>query len=422
MMKIRKKIFRVFLIFCSLNTNLIYSFFPINLFRPWDINLRPPQWCNTNLQWINWVEIGLKAQGYNANGNTVNIMKIWTPTQDSLAMLKGFPSSSPMSQFLDNDLMSAEDNGVRGHFDVTGDFKAKGFGFNVRYFLPHNFNLGIYLPLYEMSLKRVQFRDLTYNNDAQDMKVRQLLTGRLQEVVALFDPTLNLNGWSKLGFGDLTLLGEWYRDFPQGKPILKNVSLAVRGGLTLPTGVKNNEDDILFVPFGNDGSVGLLFGGGINLTWFDVFRGGIDVEFLHQFGNTRNRRIKVQQDQTEFLLLAKVPAHLDPGFIQRFNLYLEAYHAWRGLSARATYQFWKESDSKLSLCTNAFSNDIANTAQSLQEWTMHQAIFQVSYDFQCDVPDWSYFKPQLSLFYKFPFNGQRAILLNTVGVIFSLNF
>ncbi|MEX0940277.1 MAG: hypothetical protein WDZ41_02875 [Candidatus Babeliales bacterium] len=418
--KNRIYILLVFIFLCASKES--FTIFGINLFRPYDINLRPPIWCGENFQWTDWVEIGYKARGYNPEGNEVNVMQLWTPTQDALAMLKGFNSSSPITQFLINDLGNPPDNGVRGNFRVTGDFKAKGFGIGARYHLPHNLTVGLHLPFYQMRLKNVNFVDLTYNNNAADMIVREELTSQLKERIREFDPNLNIMGWEKIGPGDLFFLAEWYRNFPQGKPILKNVSLNARVGFSFPTGIKKDEDDILTVPFGFDGSAGLLFAGGINLNWFNVFRGGIDIEFLTLFGNTRDRRIKVQQDQTEFLLLAKVPTYKDFGFTQRFNLYLEAYRVFHGLSARATYQFWKHSEDTLSVCTNEFSNEIANTAESLQEWTIHHVIFQLSYDFQCDISEKSAIKPQLSLFYKLPFNGERALLLNTYGATFTLNF
>jgi len=122
------------------------------------------------------------------------------------------------------------------------------------------------------------------------------------------------------------------------------------------------------------------------------------------------------------LLLLKTPTHKDFGFTQRFNLYLEAWRICRGLSGRITYQFWKKGNDTLTLCTNIFPNAIPNSAQSIQEWTIHQFIFQIDYDFQCDIAEKEWFKPQLSLFYKLPFNGQRAIVNNTVGATFTLNF
>ena len=53
---------------------------------------------------------------------------------------------------------------------------------------------------------------------------------------------LDISSWSKTGIGDLSLMVEWLRDFPQPKPLLKNVRLNLRGGISIPTGVKKDED------------------------------------------------------------------------------------------------------------------------------------------------------------------------------------
>ena len=93
-----------------------------------------------------------------------------------------------------------------------------------------------------------------------------------------------------------------------------------------------------------------------------------------------------------------------------------------GLSVGAIYQFWRHGEDKLSLYTNVFSNIIANTAQKLQEITIHQFIFKLNYDFQCDLDDCVPIKPNILLFYKLPFNGTRALLVNTIGAVVTLNF
>jgi hypothetical protein len=417
-----KNWFYLFFLFISSIPAQLDGIFAINLFRPWDINLRPPRWCGENVQETNWFEIGLKARGINAKGDFVNEMQLWTKKQDALAMLHGFGDASEITHYLKNTLMNPEDNGVRGNFKVKGDFKARAFGFNFRYHLPYDFTIGFLVPFYAMQLSRVDFQDLTQDLTSEDIIVKEKLTSILPEVINMFDPSLKLTGWRKIGFGDLCLLTEWYRDFPQGKPILKNVALNARFGLNVPTGIKVDEDDIFSVPFGCDGAFSIVFGGGINLNWWDAIHGGIDIEFINIFGNTRNRRIKVDSGQTEFLLLAKTPTHKEFGFTQRFNLYLEAWRFYQGLSARATYQFWKKGNDTLTLCTNIFPNNIPNSAQSIQEWTIHQFIFQLAYDAQGYVDENAWFKPQVSLFYKLPFNGQRALLNNTVGATLTVNF
>lgn len=398
-----------------------YAIFPINLFKPWDINLRPPLWCGKNFQWTSWFEIGYKARGFSDKNS---VMQLWTPKQNALAMLKGFGSygSNSITNFFVDELGSPEDNGLRGTFIVDGTFKVREFCMSGRYHLPWDFTLGLHIPVYDMELRNVRFVDQTPDTTAEDNTVKSELSSKLMQRVHEFDPNLNLTGWQQVGFGDVVVMGEWQRCFPQGKPILKNVELEARLGLQFPTGVQNNINEILFVPFGNDGAVGLIFGGGIQLTWFDMLRGGLDVEFMHLFGNTRIRRIKVDTNQTEFLLLAKTAVHKDFGFTHRFNIFLQAHQMCRGLSASLIYQFWKHGDDNLSVCSNIYSNDIANSAESLQEWTMHHLIFKVDYDFQYDLCQDSSFSPQLSFFYKIPFNGKRAILCNTFGATFTLNF
>ena len=237
-----------------------------------------------------------------------------------------------------------------------------------------------------------------------------------------FDSTLDLTGWKRAGVGDLALLAEWWKDFPQGKEYLRNVNVEGRFGFTFPTGLQKNENQILSVPFGNDGSAGTLIGGGVNLMWSECVRAGIDVQFLILFGNTRTRRIKVDTTQTDFLLLAQAKVHKEYGIVQRFNLYAETYKLWYGLSLGAVYQYWKEGDDKLTLATNQYSNEIANSAVSLEEWTMHQIIFTAKYDFQDVVADASWLRPHILAFYKLPINGSRALMASMVGVSVTLNF
>lgn len=421
MIRNKSSVFLLFLFFliCSNNT---LAYFAINLFRGYDINLLPPEWCGSHGQATGWGEFAYKTRAFNPLGHEVNVMQLWTEKQDALAMLRGFPSDSPITQFLQNVIDNPQDDGQRGNFLVKGSLDARAYGMFIRGYLPHNFIVGLYLPWYDMRLHNIKFQDCTQDLTQEDMIVKEELTDQLFARVNEFDPTLNLHGWHRVGFGDLIFMSEWARNFKQQKPTLKNVLLTARAGLNMPTGVKKNEDDILSIPFGFDGSWALIFGGGIILDWYDRIYGWIDVEFDYIFGNTRLRRIKVQQQQTDFLLLAKVMTHKDFGFTQRYNLMLTVDPIIKGLSADVIYQFFKHNEDKLSVCTNQFSDQIANTAESLQEWTMHQMIFKLNYDFKHIVPEKSWLKPYVSLFAKWPFNGERALMCNTLGFIVTLNF
>lgn len=400
----------------------VHGLIGINLFRPYDINLLTPRWQDTHVQWAHWGEFSYRVQGVNEDGHRVPVTQLWSGTQNALAMLQGFPANSPETEFLQNVLGGAMATDTRGLVRFNGKMFAHSYNAYVRAFLPHNMVLGIYIPVYDLKLTNVTITDLTTGDTPEDVLVREQLTSILKERVRMFDPAINLDGWHRTGFGDINVMAEWCRDFPQPKPALKNVFLTTRLGFNLPSGLKTNVNDIVSVPFGFDGSMGMIFGAGLILNWYTYVKGGLDFQFTYLFGNTRERRIKVDNEQTDLLLLAKAKTFCDFGFTQRYNLFLEI-DPLPGLSFQAIYQFFKHTDDTLSICTNDFSDFIANTALNLQEWTMHHMIFKANYDFQCIMADSkSWFKPQLSLFAKFPFNGQRAILCSTVGASIVLNF
>ncbi|MGB8467789.1 MAG: hypothetical protein WCE21_02205 [Candidatus Babeliales bacterium] len=398
----------------------LHALVGINLFRAYDINLLMPRWQGTNVQWVDWAEFSYKVQGVNEDGHRVPVTQLWSDKQDAIAMLRGFDAQSPMTQFLQNNLENIHATDTRGMFTVNGNLEARSYDTFIRGFLPHNMVFGVYVPIYDMRLNHVSFKDLTTENTAEDIIVKEQLTSVLKSRIHEFDPTLNLNGWHRVGFGDVIVMGEWCRDFPQAKEALKNVFLTGRLGFNLPTGVKTDSNEFFSVPFGFDGSMGMIFGAGLILNWYNHIRGGLDFEFTYLFGNTRERRVKVDLAQTDLLLLAKVKTHTDFGFIQRYNLFI-AVDPWDALSLKAIYQFFKHSDDTVTLRTNAYSDFIANNARNLQEWTFHHMIFKATLDLQylLDAPS---VKPQVALFAKFPFNGQRAILCSTVGFEFNLNF
>lgn len=420
-MTLKNQYVRFFLFISIISTAYTaHGMFPLNVFRPWDINLRPPRWHDRNLQITGYAETGFDAHAYNSHGKKVNTLEIWNENQDALAMFEGFPDNTAITDFLDNVLGNPLDDGVRGHLVFNGDFKMNASaGIALRYHVPHSFNVGLFLPFYDMQLNKITFTDLTPESDTV---IRTELTDQFLARVQQFDATLDLSGWKRAGVGDLALLAEWWKDFPQGKQYLRNVNVEGRFGFTFPTGLKKNENQILSIPFGNDGSAGTLIGGGVNVMWSECVRAGIDAQFLILFGNTRTRRIKVDTTQTDFLLLAQAKVHKEYGIVQRFNLYAETYKLWYGLSLGAVYQYWKEGDDKLTLATNQYSNEIANSAASLEEWTMHQIIFTAKYDFQDVVADTSWLRPHIFAFYKLPINGSRALMASMVGVSLTLNF
>ena len=220
--------------------SFLLGIFPINVFRPWDLNLRPLPWYDETMQLAGYYETGLKVRAYGSETDSGNVLQLWTPQQDALAMLQGFPANSPYTNFYTNVLMSPMDDGTRGNLVFDGHFELKssaGIGFY--YHFPHYVTLIVGLPIYSMSLNHVIFRDLTQTNNAADLRVKNSLTNNFLANIASFDPSLNLNGWSRTGVGDLGIMAEWRQGFKQSKPVCTQCRASAPLRINHPYGPSN---------------------------------------------------------------------------------------------------------------------------------------------------------------------------------------
>lgn len=392
----------------------------MNLLQPWEPLVRPDYSSARPFQFYTLIEGGFNQLSLDADGESVNVLQIYNDEQDALAMLDGFPANSCIGQ--KRIQVDADDNGTRGRFKVCGDLRMlSSFSFNFRWFCTETFSVGFYFPFVSMRLKGVQLRDLTEDKNEQDFRVKRLLTDDICHTIReLGGP--RLGGWHRTGPGDASVMLEWYKDFRQAKPLLKNVRINWRAGVTFPTGFRTDEDKLFALPFGYDGAFSIPYGLGLDLTFGKHLRIGGDAQLTHIFDNTKSRRIKTSVNQTELFLLEKICAHKDWGMVQRFDLYVELYRFLSGLSAKVGYQYLKQGHSSLSFPSNEFSATVANSAQSLQDYTMHMIIPKINYDFQANLGSDCRVRPQLGLFGRFAFNGKRAALVSTLGVALSLDF
>lgn len=398
----------------------LYAMDSTTIIPPYDTILRPGFVGDRLFQTAIMPEGGLQSHGFNSGGNRVNILQIWNCEQDALSMLQGFPDDSAIGKKLIQ--IDADDDGVRGHLVPHGELKLDGaVSFSARYSFLTNWSIGLYLPVYAMRLHNVRWIDQTQNINDQDMRVKEFLTDNFVANVASL-AGLDLGGWRRIGPGDLACFVEWFHDFPQNKKLLKNVHINWRLGLVLPTGLRNDENKLFAMPFGFDGAVALPFGLGIDVTWGSCFRLGVDVQLTHIFGNTRCRRIKIAEGQTDLLFLAKANVYKDFGMIQRFNLYAELFRIWYGCCFKIGYQYYKQGDSDVSVIGNGFSSNIPNTAVNLENWTMHNVIPKFTYDFGYHFDEDARVKPELGIFAIIPVNGKRSALITTIGATFSIDF
>jgi hypothetical protein len=454
--KINHKKILVPLLFCF--TGIAYGMNLVN--NLYDTLVLPEKCENSKYQFYALAQTGLKNKCFDECNCVSNVLRIWNTDQNSIKMLEGLDVDTQIGQLRTR--LDANDDGVRGHFSVCGDLDVDlasevggWFYFNKEFFL------SLELPIYSMKLKNVSWTDLTKDVSYDDARVKSYLTNNFAQNVKELG-CLDICGWKRSGIGDLAVIFGWAGEFPQSKKILKNVKLGARTGLTLPTCKKADEDKIFAFSFGNDGATAAFFGAGLDLTFGSFTKAGLDVQMIYPFGNTRCRRIKTSPCQTDLLFLTKSECYKSMALTQRFNLYLEFYG--RGFSFKPGYQFIGKGEDTLYICSNKYFDAIANTAESLQEWTMHSLVFDLSYHFcrDCSCGDScvdsvckdsgctdagcsccsckncssgkkksaSFDKcdcgrkidPYIALFAKIPFNGTRAAMVSTIGLTLALDF
>lgn len=396
--------------------------YAMNILMPYDTLIRPEFRFDKKFEFAFYAEHAFNAKGYNECGDRVNVLDIWNGDQDALAMLQGFPSTSTIGQLaiqLRGD--GANDDGVRAHYSVCGDISFDDADLGFRYHFYDAWWFTFYLPVCSMKLTNVNWVNHTLDVSSGDQSVRENLTDNFFANVYTLGDGLELGGWHRTGLGDMIGMIEWVEDFWQMRPMLRKVRVNWRLGANFPTGVRKDEDKIFTQPFGFDGAFGIIFGFGMDVFLGDYFKLGGDVQLHHRFGNERCRRIKTDPSQTDLLLLQKSNAYIDFGLIQRFNLFVQTCN-FKGMGCKFGYQFWKRGEDIISLKTPCFSTNIANTAPSLDEVTMHQGMVNVTYDCGYLLKPDAKCKPALELFAWVPFNGKHAAISTKVGAIVAFDF
>lgn len=410
----------ILLIILLLAFNNLKAIFPINFFYPDDHPFRLLRQDDRDWQISCYGEGSLDVSGRNLQSRETNILQIWDYSQDALSMIRGFPEDSPIGQF-SLPFNTISDDGTRGHLCFKADSKMGGIFPIFRWYLPKDLTLSLTTPFYWVKIKDVCIQDMTESNTFGDLLVKDQIIDNLPSILETYGNGLKIGPWERFGPGDFWLEVDWIKNFEQPKrQNLTNVLLNIRGGLTLPTGLAQNIDEMFSIPFGNDHSLGIVFGGEVQMTMWDIFKIGIDAEFWQLFGTSRCYRVKTDISQTDFLLLAKTKARKRWGFTQRYDLWLEIMLC-KGLSVEGWYQHIKHNKDKYSFFDPQYIESIANSAGRMQGWSMHNFIALAKYsgvDYFVD----NCFVPQISIFYRKPFNGCGTIQSTNIGASLALEF
>jgi hypothetical protein len=391
-----------------------------NTLRAYDVNFRPVYRQKNEKKFSVMSAFGFTQKARNADGDKVSSPQYLHASQNALAMLKGMGATTEATDIAQSINVDGDD-GVRGNYVVTGDFQIPlNLVLAGHYHFWNEWTVSAYAPLYYMKFNNVTWDNQTKNVTGDDALTRSLLTDNFFSNVSRLGNNLDLKDWDKFGAGDVTVMVSWLRQFIQNRKWLRRVNVNARAGITLPTGVKKDEDKAFSQAFGNDGAYAIPFGAGLDLKFRDVCWVGVNVSFEHIFSHTKNRRIMTDVSQTNYLFLQKANTRKEYGFLQMFNVYIEP-QITDALSMRFAYQHTKRGDNKLFILSEDFSSITANKAAELEEWTTHHVLTQIKWDREKSNSD-ARFKPQLSVFAQIPFNGRRSLQTASIGLSLSLGF
>jgi hypothetical protein len=439
------KMFKTLLAACGVLTvsSMLCAFAPTNFFLPFDPALRLPPAPHRDPFRIGVnAEYGDTKHCRNWDGNKRDLLQVNNDTEAVIPMFEEPVSIEDVDAFLavKTKLHLAGgcsrtggttgcgmfDDGVAGHLRLHGKFEQIDVTPHVRYVLPlklfpGDLALSAYLPIRHAHVHGIDEHDLTKNVLDWDQELHTV-TDDIKNFIKHYG-NLSWNDWSATDLGDLVVLLEWGKDFPQKKDDLKNVDLHAFIGVSCPTGREKDENKAFSLALSNnDGAWSMPMSIGIDLDFKQHIALGAEANFEVLFDHTRTRRLKTEIHQTEFLLLNTGRATKDHGLTWKFYLYLQAYRFWRGLSLKAAYEYTKHDSDHLTPKSDNFSSSIINSAHSLGEWFRHEFIFTLNYDFFAKECRKCVIKPQLSLFYKLPVSGKKIIMPQTFGGQLAINF
>lgn len=408
------------LVFSIFTSQALLSFSPTNFFRPYEVDYQATDWKHSNFRFGAAVEYGDTDECRDWDENKKNVLQIYNCHESSIAMLLGSPKGSRIDRLakslgVSSATVTANDD--RGRFLVTGEYKAWDLTFFGKYKLPINldgtFELAVYVPYRSKEFYNISWCDQTLDVLSSDKEFKDLVSSKIAaKAKELGCLDINENGLKQEGLGDISVILGWNQDFRQDKQYLKSVRINASVGVTIPTGEKRDVDQSLSLPLGNDGAWGIPASLGLDLDFVQNISAGLDLSLLGVFDKTGIYRMKTSTKQTDFLLLHKGEATRSQGVCWKFTLFAQAKKIVSGVSGMVSYHFVKHDEDRFHPKSYDFNKTIANSAQGLREWSAHSFVFRLGYD---PFGARSAIKPHISLFYKLPVAGKRAILADTFG-------
>ncbi len=442
MKNMRRRIFRLLAAALCCSAGMVMGVYHSNFEVPYDVHIKKASGDHL-IKFGLYGEYGIESsKGYDDGGSQVDPAQIYASTESARHMLRvseallTFPTSgysaTDFPQGLDWSLWSG---GPLSLETAWGDFtpsvnvqqsSATIWGRALVDYgtIPGQFFLGLALPVRSVKVSDVTWTDLTDSTaDADNPTWITNLTSKLAKYT-LAAGNLNIDAWSARGLGDSTVYFGWANDLHHGDGTIKKVGVHVSAGILFPTGVKRNEDYAFSVPFGNDGSWGIPLCAGFNANVGEDLKFGAVIDALWLASNSKVRRLKTDVRQSEYLLLTKGSVTVKPGLTLKANLN-GTYRLSDSCKLSLAYQYINHAKDTLSGVPTGYDESVVNTQNVLGAWTTQDVTAKVHFEgfFGAEEgDDRDANEVNLSLFYKMPLTGVRAVRNASVGAELYFSF
>jgi hypothetical protein len=291
--------------------------------------------------------------------------------------------ANPLDQIL-IELAALPTNDSFGNLAFTGNFALFELIGEWYQNIVNGFFIQLHLPLIRsLTISNIRFQDLSPDSDVFPDKNEPIWQAFLSDL----GPIFNRYGiefksmQNRTGIGDFSFLVGWAGTY-QNTCVLDFVDASAKIGALFPTAQTTNINRPFDIPLGYNGHYGLPLKFDCAIGAFDWLTLGFHIGALFLFKKNRTMRLKTDERQNGFILLAQDKVEIDPGTIWEIGNYFKADHFVRGLSLLSGYSFTKRDPDTFELKNKSseFEPVIINSDERLRSWNMHTLHAMIEYD------------------------------------------
>ncbi len=361
---------------------------------------------------------GESKKGYNANGDSTDILNIYGFANAKAWAIGGIidPSSSEYNADIAALLITPPNpNGAFAELKYQGKFTFYESNLYWAQNLKKGFFFEVNLPIQRLAMENISYIDETSASNSGSIAWRTVLAN-LTEIFDQYE--LNAGPWKHSGVGDMRIMGGWTINHED----MENIDFfdaTIKIGVSIPTAKKRNPQYVFSVPGGYNGHVGVPIDFDMALGMYEWFTLGAHIEGEFFNKKTQTLRMYTSTDQSGPVKLLEGQAKYDMGSLWDIGVYAKADHIFKGLSLFFGYTYsHKAKDTLTPDDTNVFPTIAANSDPALQGWKRQDLSARIEYDF---AQEGRKYNPIVGIFYNVPVAGEYIFKTFTAGGDIALN-